>query len=278
MCVPGENGKLANLRTLTKRLDDKKAEGQEESGGVEAMLREGRAKYEAEVCDLYDRLNRELEKKKQKAIRGVREGGESVIRELRAWQKENRDLLSQIQCLQQSVEGLNDKELLAQRDELTLEAENVQLKALPVVGTRAASHKMVSVETVLAKLGGDLPEYATIDPKQSVIQVKKEVEVNTTAHVYITLRDSAGFPCSVEQNVSVKIVPFASGTDATPLAAEVTPLSSSRYLARFTPTLHTRGRRKLIVEVNGERINDDFIAILVQCPPQHLRDHEMETI
>jgi hypothetical protein len=76
MCVPGENGKLANLRTLTKRLDDKKAEGQEESGGVEAMLREGRAKYEAEVCDLYDRLNRELEKKKQNAIRGVREGGE----------------------------------------------------------------------------------------------------------------------------------------------------------------------------------------------------------
>jgi hypothetical protein len=152
------------------------------------------------------------------------------------------------------VEGLSDKELLAQRDALTLEAENVQLKALPVVGTRAASHKMVSVETVLAKLGGDLPEYATIDPKQSVIQVKKEVEVNnTTAHVYITLRNhSAGFSCSV---------------DATPLTAEVTPLSSSRYLARFTPTLHTRGRRKLTVEVNGERIDDDLIAILVECPP-----------
>ena len=264
------------LRSLTKRLDDKKAEGQEESGGVEAMLREG--KYEAEVSHFYDRLIRELEKKKQKAIQEIREGGESVIRELGAWQKEKRDLLSQIQGLQQSVEGLSDKELLAQRDALTLEAENVELKALPVVGTRAASHKTVSVETVLGKLGGDLPQYATMDPKQSVIQVKKEVEVNTTAHVYITLRDSAGFPCSVVQNVSVKLVPFASGTHATPLTAEVTPLSSSRYSARFTPTLHTRGSRKLTVEVNGERIDDDLVSILVQCPPQHLQDHEMETI
>ena len=157
------------------------------------------------------------------------------------------------------------------------EAENVELKAgLPVFGTGAASYGMVSVESVLAKLGSDLPEYAQVDRKQCIVHVKKEVQVNTTVHVYITLCDSAGFPCSVEQKVLVNVVSCSGTGDS--LTTDVKPLSLSRYMACFTPTPSTRGRRKVTVEVNGERIDDDLISVLVQCPPQLLHRQTPKTI
>ena len=111
------------LRSLTRQLDDKKAElFREGNEGLEellARLREGRAKYEAEISGFYDELIGELEGRKQKAIREMREGSDSVITELQALQKEARDLLSQIQHVQESVEGLSDKELFARREPLT---------------------------------------------------------------------------------------------------------------------------------------------------------------
>ena len=269
------------LRSLTRQLDDKKAElfreGNEGAEELLARLREGRAKYEAEISGFYDELIGELEGRKQKAIREMREGSDSVITELQALQKEARDLLSQIQHIQESVEGLSDKELFARREPLTLEAENVELKAgLPVFGTGAASYGMVSVESVLAKLGSDLPEYAQVDRKQCIVHVKKEVQVNTTVHVYITLCDSAGFPCSVEQKVLVNVVSCSGTGDS--LTTDVTLLSLSRYMACFTPTPSTRGRRKVTVEVNGERIDDDLISVLVQCSPQLLHRQTPKTI
>ena len=269
------------LRSLTRQLDDKKAElfreGNEGAEELLARLREGRAKYEAEISGFYDELIGELEGRKQKAIREMREGSDSVITELQALQKEARDLLSQIQHVQESVEGLSDKELFARREPLTLEAENVELKAgLPVFGTGAASYGMVSVESVLAKLGSDLPEYAQVDRKQCIVHVKKEVQVNTTVHVYITLCDSAGFPCSVKQKVLVNVVSCSGTGDS--LTTDVKPLSLSRYMACFTPTPSTRGRRKVTVEVNGERIDDDLISVLVQCPPQLLHRQTPKTI
>ena len=267
-----------DLRSLTRRLDDRKAELKEAvEGELETRLREGRAKYEASVLDFYDGLTQELEKKKDKVIQQVRRGSESILAELQAWQKQSHDSVSQIERIQESLESLSDKQLLAQRDTLLVQAEDLALKAIPEAGIQASAPEIVPVETIMAKLGSDLPEYVQVDPNQCIIQVKKEVEVNSTAHVYITLRDSAGFPCSVEQKVSVKAVPFNSSAGSMSLPARVTTLSSSRYLASFTPSQSTRGHRKLTVEVNQQRIDNDAISVLVHCPPQHMK-RQIQTI
>ena len=260
-----------DLRSLTRRLDDKKAEASEGAEKLEANMKQVRAKYEEEISGFYDRLARALEKKKEKTIHQLHEGSQSLAGEICAWRKETRDLLAQIQQVEDSIDGLSDKDLLAQSDALALQVADVALKAIPVATTRAVAPETVSVEAIMAKLGRDLPAYSEVDPNQSTVQVEKEVRVDTTARVYMTLCDSAGFPCSVSQKVSVEVVPLSAGAGGPVLTASVTPLSSSRYLASFTPILHHRGPRKLIVEVNRQRIDKDSISVLVECPPQNLQ-------
>ena len=183
----------------------------------------------------------------------LREGSKAHLQEIKAWQRETQAILSQIQHVQESVELLSDEQILAHSDTLLSEIANIDLKAISANATQdAAMHcdlNASSVDSIMSKLDSDLEIYCIVDPKKSIVVFDKEVCVNTLAHVYITLRDSTGFPSSITQEVSVQITSSNSLCDS--VTAKVTSTSSSRYVACYTPSLSTRGQCQLNVEVNS---------------------------
>lgn len=226
---------------------------------------------EAKISECYDNLFRALSTKKEKTLQLLREGSKARLQEIEAWQRETQSILSQIQHVQESVELLNDEQILAHSDSLLSEITDIDLK-IPVIATQdAAMHcdlNTVSVDSVMSKLESDLEMYCNVDSKQSTVVFDEKVSVNTPAHVYITLCDSTGLPSSVNQQVSVQITSSSNVGDS--VKARVTPISSSRYVACYTPTLFTRGRCQLSVEVNGEKIGIDPLSVDVECPPHRL--------
>ena len=263
------------LRSLARCLEDKKAEvveAGERIGTLRATVDDVRVKYETDLTGFYDSLISSLEKRRESMVQLVHKGRDSLVHEMEIWQGEMEELLSKIKVTQERIEGLTDREVLSLSDSLHLEVADVSLRAIPVAATHSVVLETASVDAVMERLAADLPSYRAVDPNQSLVSVGKVAQVGTMSHVYITLRDSAGFPCSTEQEVSVTIAPPTASAGFPPLNSMVTPLSPSRYLACFTPTLETRGQRKVIVEIKQQRIDNDSVSLLVECPPQLLQN------
>ena len=258
-------------------MDNKKAEVQQTLKGVEVLegkMKENRARYEAGITEFYDSLAQALEKKKEETIQLMHKGDARLQDEVETWRRETLGLLSQIEGMRDTLEGLSDREVLSQSQSLRLQMEQMLLKAIPVTATEAVSPKPATIGTIMEKLMNDLPSYREVDPKQSLVRVEKEVTVDSEVHAYITLLDTAGFPCSRKQHISVKVVP-SNITGCAPVEIRVMPLSSSRYLASFTPTPEMRGCMNVVVDVNQERI--ESVEMFVKLSPQ-LLNHPVNTI
>ena len=262
-----------SLRPLLGSLDKKKAEvieKREEMERNKLKVHDGIEITEARISEYYEKLTQALQTKRRKTIQTLRsQSAEFRVREFETLQKETDSVLSHIHSLKESIETMNDEQILAHSDTLQSEITNVELRAAAIPVYSVNPPKILSIDAVMNKLDDDLPKYCCVDPDHSIVKLEREVVVNTAAHVYITLRDSTGLPCSTEQHVTLKVVPTV-GSIGKCIEARVTPLSSSRYLACYTPTLTTRGVYQLSVEVNRQKICLENISVLVKCPPKQI--------
>ena len=267
------------LRPLVQSLHCKKAEVQEACEGIEKMKRrieENREKNESRITEYYERLLRALETRKERMIQQLHNGSQAHLLEIEAWQGEAPCVLSRIQSIEDTVELSSDEQLLAHQLTLLSEIADIKLKALPVEVTQEIVPESISFDEIMRKLEHYLPMYQAVDPKHSTTHFDRTLQINIAAHAYVTLRDSTGFPCWSKQQIKME---FKSPFGDT-VAVRVTPLSSSRYLACYTPTLHTRGCCELTIEVNGQKLLASPFSIFVQCPPDQLcqRIHTIKDI
>lgn len=265
-----------SLRNQSRSLDDKKGSVRGIRKGVERLestMKEIRTQYITDISHFYDQLIGKLKKRKEKAINQLQRDNQLLLQEIGAWREETKEYLSQIDQVGESIRSLSDGEILAQSKALKESMANMELKAIPKA-TKPAVPDIQSVNTILARLDADLPTYLEVDPDHCHITMEDQFQVNSPVHMYITLCDSACFPSSVKQKVSVSIIPSNDCT-GDPLTAEVVPLSSSRYSVTFTPTQHTRGHRNIVIRVNKQILHKE--PIFIECPPQEL-SHHLQTI
>lgn len=267
-----KNVAAASRATLLKSLDlsHRKVAVQQSSDCIKKLrqtLEEHHKTSELKINKYYDKLLQVLQTRREQAIQALHEGRDAHVQEIEAWQKETDHLLSQMYTMQARVEGLEDEEILLQEQSLLSEIANIRLKAIPVDDLQFAEPYELPIDKVMSQLGCELMAYKVVDPTRCKVKLERDVKVNTTACVYVTLCDSTGLPCSIQQNVTVKLT-SPSGDGVT---SNATPLSSSRYLAHYKLTLHTRGHCQLIVDIDGQHVHKE--PIVVQCLPQQLQGH-----
>ena len=102
---------------------------------------------------------------------------------------------------------------------------------------------------------------------------------NHPTHVLVTLTDSSGRPCTLQQNVSAELLPTSQATPTSTsrwpwskkspaISTAVAVISPSRYQVSYTAV--SRGRHKLHVQVNGKEINGSPFTMTVYLDPTQL--------
>jgi len=127
-----------------------------------------------------------------------------------------------------------------------------------------------SVEEVGLLCDRYLQPYKLVDPLQcTVLATTGDVcfQVGKAAIASITLRDSDGAACCIQQCVTVELCSARFGER---VSSKVVSQSASHYEALYTPSLHTRGNCQLLVKVNRCLIGRKPVPVFVECPPNML--------
>ena len=218
----------------------------------------------------YDTAIRALEEEKQKAIEKVRHDVDVKLRDMMKHEATITSTTSDFRAVQRSVEHMvsrvGDVDFLSRNKKVLLQINQIQ----------ESSSSLPKIQLDTAHLQGEIliaheqrrQLYEVVDLFHSTIDISKcTSNVNESSIAVITLRDSCNDPCPLKQSVMVELQSARFGHTIT---SDIVIHSSSRYEARYTPTLRTRGHCELLVMVGGRKIGREPIKLFIKCPPHLL--------
>ena len=230
------------------------------------------------VSESYDRAIHAIEQKKQSKLKKLCDIASEQLEELKGREANFTVAFYEISSLQRRVEqgfqNLGDAEFISQKDDWLLSIDEINSRIVelpqyqPVAELSAKVMGMESAERLLSFCDDLLKPYVMVDQSQSIAIVNDDpFKVGNVFHVTVLLKDSEGAACPLSQSVTVELccTKFGNKVNAT-----VNEQSSSRYNARLTPTVHTRGRCCVVVTVNGQVIENKPAKIFIECPPHML--------
>ena len=232
------------------------------------------------IAESYDQVLSVVEQKKQGQLQQFRTVTDARVKELVQYGTTLSKMSSEMSAVQSLVErglkNLGNVEFMTRNKGMILKIDqmNSRINKLSLDQPEIELSPQVldgkSVEDVDLLCNRFLRPYLIVDPLKCTAKpnsADSPVKVGEVAFASVSLKDSEGGVCHLQQCVTVELCCSRYGEK---LDASVVMQRPSCYEATFTPNLRTRGHCQLVVQVNGKLIGSKPISVFIECPPRIL--------
>ena len=231
------------------------------------------------VSESYDRLMSALEQKKQNELEQFHNVVDEKIKELDDYERSLTSLSSEMSAVESFVDkrlkNLGSSEFMRRKKGMAMKIDQVNARVnglqlgQPTVELSPQILDKKSLEEIDPFCDRHLQTYTVIDPMQCTVTRHNNslVKLGEVTIVSVTLKDSEGALCRLQQCVTVELSCARFGEI---VSAKVVEQSSSHYEANLSPNLCTRGPCQLVAKVNGNIIGEKPIQVFIECPPRKL--------
>lgn len=248
-----------------------------------------RARHSAEetrevVCDKiaesYDRVLSLVEQKKKRSVQQFRDSANAKVMKLHENEASLMAVSSEMSAVKSMVErGLNslgDADFIIRKKGMVYKMEQMNTRINELSQDQVVAEltpevldqdSLVQVDALCDRF---LRPYVTVDPAKCMAHISgggKVMKVGEAATIIISLRDSEGESCRLQQCVTVELRCIRFGEK---LTGKVIERSPSSYESSISPNVRTRGQCQVVAKVNDVTIGTKPIAVVVECPARML--------
>ena len=229
------------------------------------------------IAESYDRVLSMVERKKKHNIQRFRDAANAKVMKLDENEASLTAISSEMSAVKSMVErglqNLGDTEFIARQRGMVYKMEqmNTRINDLSLDQQQAELIPEVLDQRLLVEIDAlcdrYLRPYRMVDPLKCAVRVSSVMKVGEVTAIAISLKDSEGEECRLQQCVTVELCCIRFGEK---LAGKVIEQSPSSYQSRISPNVRTRGQCQVLAKVNDVTIGSKPIAVLVECPPHML--------